>query len=386
MAFPLLHDIKVCLCCIPLLCASAAQAEPGVTDTSIVIGMSAPFHGAYAPVGQDLRDVIRSSFDEVNAAGGIHGRKLELDSFDDDGEPQRTITNTKTLMTDHQAFALIGYCGDASISAVMPMLSTAKIPMIGVVSGADVLRKPVNRYVFNLRAGYVDEIAAMVAQMTSLQLTRIAVFYQNDALGKANADNVSAALKKYKLMPAAMASVEPHEAYGSNVDVSQAVQVFAKTQPQAVLMLTPHQPAAALVLELKKAGLFPQYLALSTVGAEQLTQLLGANGRGIGISQVMPYPWNNTVPVVRDYQHLLTKDDKGAQFSYSGLEGYVMARVLIEGLKKAGKNLTREKLIEVLENLDLDMGGYRIVYSPESHNGSKFVELTVTGVGGRLVR
>jgi branched-chain amino acid transport system substrate-binding protein len=386
MAFSAKHHIRLYLSCIPLLCALNVQAEPGVTDGAIVIGMSAPIHGAYGSLGQDMLEVIRASFAEVNAAGGINGRKLELDSFDDDGETSRTIANTKTLINDHQVFALIGYCGDESISATLPLLSAAKIPLIGAVSGANGLRKPVNRNVFYLRASYSDEIAAMVAQISSLQLSRIAVFYQNDALGKANADMFDALLKKNKMPPATMTSVEPHESYIGDANVSVAVQLLGKSNPQAVLMLTPYKPAAELVLQMKKAGLYPQFLAVSTVGTEQLTQLLGVNGRGIGISQVMPYPWDSSIPVVRSYQNLMTAEDKTAAFSYSGLEGYMMSRVMIEGLKRAGKNLTREKLIEVMDGLNLNLGGYHVAYSPDNHDGSKFVELTVTSIGGRPAR
>lgn len=357
-----------------------------MTDSTIVIGMSAPIHGAYGSLGQDMLEVIRASFAEVNAAGGINGRKLELDSFDDDGETSRTIVNTKTLINDHQVFALIGYCGDESISVTLPLLSAAKIPLIGAVSGANGLRKPVNRNVFYLRASYSDEIAAMVAQISALQLSRIAVFYQNDALGKANADMFDALLKKNKMPPATMTSVEPHESYIGDANVSVAVQLLGKSNPQAVLMLTPYKPAAELVLQMKKAGLYPQFLAVSTVGTEQLTQLLGVNGRGIGISQVMPYPWDSSIPVVRSYQNLMTAEDKTAAFSYSGLEGYMMSRVMIEGLKRAGKNLTREKLIEVMDGLNLNLGGYHVAYSPDNHDGSKFVELTVTSIGGRPAR
>jgi len=383
--YPIRTTILVLLWTLTLW-ATQVLAEAGITDTEIVIGMSAPFRGVLAAEGSDLRDAIRASFDQVNATGGIHGRKLTLESFDDDGEPSRTIANTKILLSDHQAFALIGYYGDASVAAAMPLIDDAKIPLVGAVTGANALRHPVNRYLFQMRAGYDDEIGAMVAQFMSLGLTRIAVFYQNDALGKASANSFAAVLKQYKLAPAAIAAVEPPTGFASEVNVTDAMQVFAKVKPQAVLLLTPYKPAAELVLQMKKSDLFPQYLALSTVGSDQLAKLLGETGRGIGISQVMPYPWDNTLPVVRDYQRQFGAGDKSATFSYSSLEGYMMARVLVDALKKIGNDLTREKLISVLENTDVDLGGYRISYSPSSHNGSNFVELTVTGTGGRLLR
>jgi len=386
MRHPLPRGAMLAILCVLPLCFGAALAEQGVSDATIVIGMSTPLHGVYASAGQDMRDAIRASFNQVNAEGGIHGRKLELDSFDDDGEPSRMVANTKTLLSDHHAFALIGYYGDAPTAAALPLIVSARIPLIGAVSGADGLRDPVNRYLFNVRASYKDEIAAMVAQLISLKLTRIAVFCTNDALGKSNTDNVIATLKKYKLAPVGIVTVEPHEDYSSDVNVTAATASLAKLQPQAVLLLTQHKAAAELVLKMKSAGAFPQYAALSTVGSDQLMQLLGGAGRGIGVSQVMPYPWDDTVQVVREYQRLLKADDNGAIFSYSSMEGYVMARVLIEGLKKSGKDLTREKLVDVLNSLDFNPGGYRIFFSSANHRGSTFVELTVTGQGNRLLR
>ncbi len=306
MPIQFLRRVTLCTIGITLFFATAASAEPGVTETSIVIGMSAPFHGIYASVGQDMRDAIRANFDEVNAAGGIHGRKLELDSIDDDGEPARAAANTKTLLSDHEAFALIGYYGDAPIAAAMPIVTAAKIPLIGVVSGADALRRPVNRYLFHVRAGYNDEIAAMVAQFVSLRLTRIAVLYQNDALGKANAENFSAALKKYKLAPAALASVEPQTTFGGDVDVSAAVQAFCENTTAGRVAIDAAQSRSRIGAAIEKSWASTRNIwPYPRIGSDQLAQLLGESGRGIGISQVMPYPWDNTLPIVKDYQRQL---------------------------------------------------------------------------------
>ena len=368
------------------LVGAFAIAEPGVSDNAIVIGMSAPFHGAYASTGQDMRRAIRSSFDAVNAEGGVFGRKLELDSIDDDGEVARAVMNTRTLLDDHHVFALMGYYGDASVNAVEPLLNDAKTPLIGMVSGSATLRNPVHHLLFHVHAGYNEEIATMVAQLMSLKLTRIAVFYQNDAPGKANADNFSRALDQYQLAPAAVATVEAHDAFSSEVNVASAVKLFTQIRPQAIILLTQYKAAGELVLQLKKNGVYPQYLALSTVGSDELYQLLGTSGRGIGITQVLPYPWDDTVAMVKEYQRRMAIDDKSPIFSYSSFEGYVMGKVLIDALKKAGKDLTREKLISTLEHMNVNLGGYRIAYSPTNHNGSTLVELTVTGPNGKLLR
>lgn len=369
-----------------LLGATAANAETGVSNAMIKFGMSAPFHGTSASFGQEMRDSIRNYFDQINAKGGVFGRKLELESFDDGVVPERAIGNTKNFLGEHQVFALIGYYGDATTAAAMELAAAAKTPIIGTMAGADNLRQPVNRYLFHVRASTSDEIAATVTQLVTMGLTRIAVFYQNDSFGKDSLDNFTLALKKFKLAPAVVGSVEPAVSYSSTVDVAGALQAFSNAKPQALLMLTPYMATAELVLQMKKSGSHPQFLGLSTVGTDQLTQLLGTEARGIGISQVMPFPWDSTIPVVKEYQSSLLFLEKNPSYSYAGLEGHIMAKLTVEALKKVGKDLTREKLVSALETMDIDLGGYRIKYTLASHAGSNVVTLTVIGASGRVLR
>jgi len=169
----------------------------------------------------------------------------------------------------------------------------------------------------------------------------------------------------------------------NSLDVAKAVESISKATPQAVVMVTLYKPTSAFVKSMKKAGQNPMFMTLSPVGAEQLVQELGNEARGIGISQVMPYPWNDTVSVVREYQRLLGKQGK---FSYYGIEGYMMARVLVDALKKQAKDVSREKTVSTLEGLSQDFGGYRVSYGPESRQGSRFVELTVIGPGGKVLK
>ena len=359
-------------------------AEPGVTDTTITLGMSAPLSGPNGAYGLDMRQTITAYFEQVNKAGGVNGRKLELIALDDGYETERTVANTKTLIKDKNVFALLAYYGSSPTTEAMnTVFGPAKVPLVGTISGAATLREPLStnpnaRYMFNVRASYADEAEVIVGQMLSLGLKNIAVFYQNDGFGKSGLEGVTAALKKHNLAPSSVGTVERN-----SVDVSKAVEAIAKTTPQAVVMVTLYKPTAAFVRAMKKAGQYPMLMTLSPVGAEQLAVELGPDSRGIGVSQVVPYPWNNVVPVVRDYQKL---SDKGA-YSYYGMEGYLMARTMIEGLKRAGKDLTREKLASSLEGLSgIDLGGYRINYSPTNRLGSRFVELTVIGQGGKILK
>lgn len=359
--------------------------DPGVTDTTITIGMSAPFTGPNGAYGIDMQQTIQAYFAQINKTGGINGRKLDLIALDDGYETERTVANTKTLLQEKNSFALLAYYGSSPTTEAMNnVFGLAKAPLVGTISGANTLREPIatnpnSRYMFNVRASYADETDAIVDQLVSLGLKSVAVFYQNDGFGKSGLEGVTAALKKHNLAPSAVGTVERN-----SIEVGKAVESIAKANPQAVIMVTLYKPTAAFVKAMKKAGQNPMLMTLSPVGTEQLIRELGPEARGIGISQVVPYPWNDSAPVVREYQKLSIKP---GSYSYYGMEGYLMARTLVEGLKRAGRDLSRDKLIASLESMNgFDFGGYRINYAANGRIGSRFVELTVIGPGGKILK
>lgn len=365
--------------------AQVLSADPGLSDNTITLGMSSPFSGTNGAYGLEMRQTIEAYFEQLNKAGGVNGRKLELAALDDGYETDRSVANSKLLIEEKKVFALLAYYGSSPTTESMnKIFGPAKVPLVGTISGAGTLREPVSanpnsRYMFNVRASYADETDAIVNQLVSLGLKSIAVFYQNDGFGKSGLDGVTAALKKHNLTPSAVGTVERN-----SVDVAKAVESISKNTPQAVIMITLSKPTTAFVKAMKKSGQNPMLMTLSPVGAEQLVQDLGAEARGIGISQVVPYPWNDTIPVVRDYQKLVGGK---TGFTYYALEGYLMARVMVEGIKRAGKDLTREKLVGALEGLNNnDLGGYRVTYGGSNRQGSRFVELTVVGPGGKLLK
>ena len=364
----------------------AGAAEVGVTDTSITIGMTAPLSGPNGAYGTDMKEVIGAYFKQVNDAGGISGRKLELIAMDDGYETDRAVANTKALINEKQVFAMIASYGSSPTTAAMnDAFGPAKVPLIGTISGADSIRQspkdnPNNRYMFNVRASYANETEAIVNQLVGLGMKNIAVFYQNDGFGKSGLDGVIAALKKHNQAPSAVATVERN-----SLDVSQAVQTISKANAQAVVMVTLYKPTAEFVRQMKKVNQHPQFMTLSPVGADLLVKELGDDARGIGISQVMPYPWNDTTPMVREYQRLLGKQGK---FSYYGIEAYAMGKLIVDAIRKSGgKDISRDKLVSVLESMqNHDLGGYRVSYSANERLGSRFVDLTVIGNGGRVLR
>jgi ABC-type branched-subunit amino acid transport system substrate-binding protein len=361
--------------------AAMAHAETGVTPTTIVIGQSAAFSGPAQALGNDMRAGALAYFQSVNAAGGINGRKIELRTLDDGYEPDRAAANTKKLIDDG-VFLLFGYVGTPTSNASKPIFTAARVPFVGPFTGAESLRNPVNRYIFNVRASYFDETEKIIGQLVGQTLDRIAVFYQNDDYGKAGLAGVERAMQKRNLKIVATGTVERN-----TVDVAAAVAAIGKTDPQAVVMISAYKSVAAFIKAMRAAGHSPQFMNVSFVGSKALAQESGPAGRGVGITQVVPFPWNVATPVVKEYQQLYTASSKKDDYSFTSLEGFLSAKVLVEGLRRAGPDLTREKFIAAMENMrDVDVGGFLISFSPTNHSGSKFVELTVIGKDERFLR
>ncbi|CAG0988612.1 Leu/Ile/Val/Thr-binding protein [Burkholderiales bacterium] len=364
-----------------LLAASPLLAEPGVNAGNIVIGQSASLSGPTAPRGKEIIGGIQAYFNQVNAKGGVFGRKLVLEVLDDGYEADKTLANTKRFIAEGKVFALIGYRGTSHVAGAVPLLNQAKLPLIAPVTGADSLRNPANRFLFHVKASYGDETEAIVNQFNSFGLKRIAVFYQNDGFGKEGLAGVEAAMKARNLTLVAKGAVERN----SN-DVSNAVKSIAGANPEAVVVIAQFNAASVFVKAMRAAGSNPLFMAVSPVEIEQIAKNLGEMARGFAVAQVVPFPWNQGSPLVREYTKAVTgREDVRAGFA--SLEGFIAAKVLVEGLRRAGPQPTRDKLVAALETLrDFDLGGYTISYTPESHRGSRYVDLIVIGKDGRFMR
>jgi len=363
------------------LLASGASADPGVTPTSILIGQSAAFSGPASELGTEMRAGALAYFQAVNAAGGVNGRKIELRSLDDGYEADRAAANTKTLI-DGGVFLLFGYVGTPTSNASKPIFTAARVPFVGPFTGAESLRNPLNRYIFNIRASYYDETDKLVGQLVGQTLDRIAVFYQNDDYGKAGLAGVERAMQKRNIKIIATGTVERN-----TVNVAAAVSSICKVDPQGVVMISAYKSCAAFIKEMRAAGCNPQFMNVSFVGSKALAHETGPAGRGVGVSQVVPFPWNLSARVVKEYQQLLEASTGKQNYSFTSLEGFIAAKVLVEGLRRTGSDLTRERFIAAMEQMrDYDVGGYTVSFSPSDHSGSKFVELTVIGKDENFLR
>ncbi len=379
--FALLHAAPIVFiaAALTLLTNSSLARAEGVTVDTITIGQSAPLTGPAAELGKEMKAGAEAYFESINQAGGIGGRKLKLITLDDAGDPEKTKANTQKLINEENVLALFGYVGAHTINPIMPVLEKSKVPLIGPVSGDQNLRDSVNRYIFTTRAGYNEEADRLIAQLAGRKLTKIALFYTNDANGRAGLAAVDRAMRERKLNIVIFGTVNRNA-----VNVESAAQTIAKSGAQAVVVVTAANSAAAFVKEIRKLGSAAQISVFSTVGAKTLVTLLGEDSRGVEISQVVPLPFSEAEPLGREYLKRLGGKENA---SFSSFEGYIAARVLVEGIKRSGKVLTRETLVDGLEKIGtLDLGGFRINYSPISHTGSTMVELTVVGAGGAFRR
>jgi len=259
-------------------------------------------------------------------------------------------------------------------------LTDAQVPLIGMVTGAQALREPFNRQIFHVRASYFDETERIVQHLTTLGIKKIAVFYQNDAYGKAGLDGVMRALGKRKLKPVASATVERN-----SIDVTQSLETILKSEPEAVVQISAYKSSASFIKLARSKGYGGQFFNVSFVGSKALADELGDAGQGIVISQVVPFPYIANSLIVRDYQQRM-KDLGQNEFDFSSMEGYLTARVLVEGLRRAGRALTRESLINALESMhDVNLGGFTVNYSAKDHQGSSFTDLSFVGRGGKFM-
>jgi len=364
-----------------LFSATAFGQAPGVYPDKIVLGQAAVFSGPAAQLGIQMRNGIKAYFDHVNATGGVNGRKIELVTEDDQYEAKVAPVATKKLIEEHKVFALLGYVGTPTGVAHLPVLTAAKVPLVGMFTGAEALRVPFNRYVFHVRASYYDETEKIVEQVVSTGGKKIAVFYQNDAYGEAGRKGTELALERRKMKIHAQGTVERN-----TVAVEAAAKTIHASQPDAVVMVSAYTSIAAFVRAMQKMGSGATFYNVSFVGSKALADALGKDGVGVAISQVVPFPWATGVPVVKEYQQVAKKSGF-TDYNFSALEGYLTAKVMVEGLRRAGKNLTREGFIDTMEKMgDVDLGGFFVNYSPKSHTGSKFVDLTIIGRDGKFLR
>ena len=350
------------------------------SEKPIVLGQSAPFSGSSEQLGNLYNQGARLYFDALNAKGGINGRSVELKRLDDGYDPERCAANTRQFIREG-VFALFGYVGTPTSLAALPLATEAKMPFFAPLTGAQSLREPFNRYVIHLRASYFDETAAIVKQASSVGITKIAVFYQSDSLGQAGLEGVTRAMTPLKLQPVATGTVERN-----STDVAQALKDILGKNPEAIIQIGSYKGCATFVRQARRAGYGGNFYNISFVGTQALSEELGAVARGVIISQVMPFPYTPGTPIAAEYLSALQASGLlGTSPNYSGMEGFVAAKVFTEAVRRVGKPLTREGFLTAVQGMQgYNLGGMTLDFGPQKNAGSKFVEMTMLTEDGKV--
>lgn len=350
-----------------------SRGENGVTDSEIIIGMSNALSGPAADLGTGLKLGAQAVIDQINQNGGVHGRKITLISLDDGYEPKRTVENARQLILERKVFALFGFVGTPTSKAILPQINQEKVIFFAPFTGAEFLRNPVNRFVFNVRRSYFDEAELQVEYLTkTLGIKKIGIFLQNDAYGLAGKGGVLKALKARGMEICGEGNYERN-----TEEVDAGLEAIKKAAPEAVCMVGTSKAMAAFIKKAHATGFNPRFLNVSFVGTANLIKELGPEGNGVLISQVMPSPKSSPFPIVTQFQATMAAAGKGDRIDYLSLEGYLDAVVFVEILKNAGKDLTRDSFINAAQAFSGDLGGVKVAFSEKNHQGLENVYLTV---------
>ncbi|HYR36192.1 MAG TPA: ABC transporter substrate-binding protein [Burkholderiales bacterium] len=370
------HKLKwtAAIACVAMALAAYAQA-PGVSARTVLFGQSAPLTGSNAELGNDIRNGALAYFRKVNEAGGLHGRKLELVSLDDANQVPRAEANTARLIQEERVFALFGYASATLSRPALPLVDKHQVPFLAPFTGADPMRV-FNRYVYNLRASYADELEKIVEHFVPLGVKRFSIVYYDDVVGRENFAAVDRALKKRNLQAVSIAALKER----ANPDIAAGVKEIAKGTPDVVILTTLYKASSDFIKLARRSGVDAQMASNSFPGANPLAKELGAQGAGVIVATVVPPPTKRSLQVVKEYQEAIEKQTGKKEYSFTSLESFIGAKVAVEALRRAGAHPSREAFMRELDGLrNFDAGGYLVSFSPANHNGSSFVELTVIG-------
>ena len=364
-------------CLFMLSLADAQQRE-------LVVAQVAPFGGPLAITGRDFNLGAMIAFDEINTKGGIRGLPLRLISRDDGYRAADAQAHVKDLLAQHNPVALIGMWGSDSVQAVLStnLLQDSGMPVVGIRSGIGSLRN--NPQLFHIRASYRDEIGRILDQISTMGSKRIALLYEDDAFGREAIEDAKNLMATRRIQPALL-----HQQGKNQLDVSAAVIQLAQIQPQSVIVIANTPVVAALIKGIRTASLSPFIFVTSTADAEQLATQLGNQAAGVSVAQGVPNPYRVSAPIALEFNKRIR--DLGidpARANFSSMEGYVTAKVVIEGLRRTtgnSKEISRRDLVRTLEGMQrVDLGGFVVDFGANKHEGSRYVDLSMIGTDGRI--
>jgi branched-chain amino acid transport system substrate-binding protein len=351
----------------------AAVGSPAEAQEKIVVGQSAPLSGPMADVGRDIRDGAVAIFKKVNDAGGINGRKIELVTLDDANDRKRAAANAKTLIDENNAVVLFGF-GSATLSLdAIPLAEAKGMALLAPQTGSLAIRD--KKSVFTTRASYADEIDKIMAYWANYGANKMAVVHYDDEVGKKNFETVAAKLKAKGQTPLQVSIKR-------NVKIEPATfDPIFKFEPQVVIVTTQFGPVLDLFTVMQAKGKSYPVSALSFVNPDELASAPGGAARGTTVTQVVPSIRGGAVPIVVECRDAVKAT--GSALSYASLESCIAAKVLVEAMQRTAKNVNRQSLYNALENLGkVDVGGFNVTFSKDSHHGSTWTDLSILSRGG----
>ena len=361
------------------LAALAAAPAASADDTRIVVGQTLALTGPIAEHGSAAATGARVLFESVNAAGGVHGRRIVVVAQDDGGDAKRAAENTRRLIEQEGVTAMFGGVEGGPCVASLKEAAALGAPLVGCMAGAPELREPFSAWSFPVRAPHFEEFAKLLDVAKTYGYRRVAFFHADSDTGRRHLANVQKLAAPRAIEVVAVVAK-------SGATPESLAQAIGAANVDAVFNHGSYAVYADAIKAAKAAGIRPTFMAVNS-GAAQMARLLGADAKGLIFTQVVPFPWSVAVPVVKEYQQALARHAAGTAPSFSGLEGYVSAKVLVAGLRAAGRDPTRERLQKALEGLgSIDLGGMTVRYGPSAHAGSTFVDTVIVASDGRFAR
>lgn len=362
------------------LCAALLALAPAWAPAQILIGQTAGITGIVAAGVQETTQGAKLWLDSINAKGGVHGQKIELVSMDDKFDAKLAAENAKVLIEQKNVTALFLVRGTPHSVAILPLLATHGVAMIAPSTGAMVLHQPVNKYVFNVRATYQREAEKAVSHLHTLGIRRIAVVYADDSFGTDGLEGARKGFQKASLDPLMVIKADRLKP-----DYAKMIPEITGKDAQAVIWIASGNAVADGVKALRAAQSAAQVVTLSNNASSGFVKSLGDSARGVIVTQVFPAERSIAYGLVKEAM-VLAKEKK-IELSPAMLEGYAAAKVLVEGLRRAGPRPTRAKVVAALESLDkFDIGGLEVSFSATDHTGLDFADLSIIGSDGKFRR
>ncbi len=367
---------------LALFATQFSWAENGVSKGSILIGQSITLQGGKNDYGMAVMAGIETYLNDVNSKGGVYGRQIVLKTMDDDNKSDKAEANARELINKEKAFLIFGSIEGGPSTAVMKVTNELKVPFFGPMAGSPTLRRPHQPLVFPVRAEHREEFRAMIKQAKSLGISKVAFLRSDSEVGQQHLANVKLICEELGMqfvldMP-----------FKSDVSDAQLTALTQQVEQSGAQMVLNHGSVGIYEKFIRKlhdrGGVHPAIYAVNS-GSAQMAKHLGPLAQGIIFSQVVPSPWEKKTAVTREYQEAFKRIKPSQDFSYGSLEGYITAKALVLSLRQAGPNLTRESFIRGLSNASFDINDIKIVYKPNDHVGSSFVDLSIVNREGRFM-